>query len=119
MEKAKLVKWLGTDTHGINYLNKPEKLYLNNTNLQFALSTQPDKGNIRETFFLNQLSANHFVSYSSKGDFIVDGEQVFEIGGRTKTSKQIVDTHSSFIAADDIEYSLDNKIPLWLFGFLY
>lgn len=119
LEKAKLIKWLGTDTHGINYLNKPEKLYLNNTNLQFALSPQPDKGSMRETFFLNQLSAQHFVSYSDKGDFVVDGEQTFEIGGKTKTGKQIIGVRDSFIAADDIEFSFDNKIPLWLFGFLY
>ncbi|MDD3859894.1 MAG: AAA family ATPase [Bacteroidales bacterium] len=119
LEKAQIIKWLGKDTMGINYLNKPEKLYLNNTNMNYALTDLPNQGNIRETFFLNQISAKHFVSYPSQGDFFVDGKYIFEIGGKNKSKKQILDLADSYIVADDIEYSFENKIPLWLFGFLY
>lgn len=119
LEKAQIIKWLGRDAMGINYLNKPEKLYLNNTNINYALTDLPNKGNIRETFFLNQISAKHFVSYSSQADFFVDGKYTFEIGGKNKSKKQILNLADSYIVADDIEYSFENKIPLWLFGFLY
>ncbi len=120
LEKARIVKWLVSNTYGINYLNKPDKLYLDNTNLAYAISTVlPDIGNLRETFFLNQLSAKHLVTYPKKADFLVDNQYTFEIGGKNKTQKQIQGTKNAFIAADDIEFGFENKIPLWLFGFLY
>lgn len=120
LEKAQIIKWLGRDTFGINYLNKPDKLYLNNTNLAYALGGQiQDKGNIRETFFLNQLSAKHQVTYPEKGDFLIDGKYIFEVGGRNKTQKQILDFENAYIAADGIEFPFANKFPLWIFGFLY
>lgn len=119
LEKAQIVKWLGKDTMGINYLNKPEKLYLNNTNINYALTDLPNIGNIRETFFLNQISAKHFVSYPRQGDFLADGKYTFEVGGENKSKKQIMNLKESYIVADNIEYSFENKIPLWLFGFLY
>ena len=120
LEKAGIVKWLTKDTHGINYLNKPDKLYLDNTNLMFSLAIEtPEKGNIRETFFLNQLKVKHHVSYPESGDFLVDNKYLFEVGGMSKTTKQIAGKKNAFIVADDIEYRNKNKIPLWLFGFLY
>ena len=120
LDKAQILKWLGSDTFGINYLNKPDKLYLGNTNLAFALSgDKNDIGNMRETFFLNQLSQNHKVSYPKKGDFLIDDKYLIEVGGKNKDYKQIAGIKNSFIAADDIEYGFGNKIPLWLFGFLY
>ena len=120
LEKAQIVKWLGRDSMGINYLNKPEKLYLNNTNLAYSFGDQfQDMGNIRETFFLNQLAVKHNVSYPEKGDFLIDGKFTFEVGGLNKTRKQIAGIENAFIAADNIEYSFENKIPLWAFGFLY
>jgi predicted AAA+ superfamily ATPase len=120
LEKAQILKWLGRDSFGINYLNKPDKLYLNNTNLAYALGVQqPDIGNLRETFFLNQLSVKHVVSYPEKGDFRVNDKYLFEVGGKSKTQKQIKGEENAFIVADDIEYAFGNKIPLWLFGFLY
>lgn len=119
LEKAQIIKWLGQDTMGINYLNKPEKLYLNNTNLNYVLTDLPNQGNIRETFFLNQISAKHFVSYPRQGDFVVDGKYIFEVGGKNKNKKQIMNLADSYIVADSIEYSFENKLPLWLFGFLY
>jgi len=120
LDKAQAIQLLGSDTNGINYLNKPDKIYLGNTNIAYALSDEnTDKGNLRETFFLNQLSQNNIVTYPKKGDFLVDDKYLFEIGGKDKTNKQIAGIENAFIAADDIEYGFKNKIPLWLFGFLY
>jgi predicted AAA+ superfamily ATPase len=120
LEKAEIVKWLTKDTFGINYLNKPDKLYLNNTNLMVALSNEkPDKGNLRETFILNQLSVKHKVSYPETGDFLIDGKYLIEVGGLSKKTKQIAGLENAFIAVDDIEFPDGRKIPLWLFGFLY
>jgi hypothetical protein len=120
LEKAQILKWLGKDSFGINYLNKPDKLYLNNTNLSYALADLlPDKGNLRETFFLNQVSQKHQVTYPEKGDFLVNGKFLFEIGGKNKTNKQIKDIKNAYIVKDDIEYGFENTIPLYLFGFLY
>ena len=119
LDKAHLVNRLYKDTKGISQLNKPQKIYLNNTNLSYALSEMPDKGNIRETFFYNQLSVKHSLTYPDKGDFTVDGKYVFEVGGKTKTMKQIAGLNNSFIAADNIEYRYENKIPLWVFGLMY
>jgi predicted AAA+ superfamily ATPase len=120
LEKAEIVNWLTKDTFGINYLNKPDKLYLNNTNLMYALASEkPNIGNIRETFFFNQLRVNHKVSYPENGDFLIDDKYLFEIGGQNKSQKQIDGIENAFIAADGIEYSVGNKIPLWLFGFMY
>ncbi len=120
LEKSEIVTWLTKDTFSINYLNKPDKLYLNNSNLMYALASEkPNNGNIRETFFLNQLRTKHKVSYPEKGDFLIDEKYLFEIGGQNKTQKQIAGIENAFIAADGIEYSVGNKIPLWLFGFLY
>lgn len=120
LDKAQILKLLSTDTIGINYLNKPEKVYLQNTNIAYALANlHADKGNLRETFFLNQLSLQHHVTYPKQGDFLVDGKYLFEVGGKNKTGEQIKSLDNAYIAADDIEYGFRNKIPLWMFGFLY
>jgi len=120
LHNAHILKWLGRDAWGINFLNKPDKLFLENTNLAYALcDSLPEKGNLRESFFLNQLSVKHKVTYPEKGDFLIDGKYLFEVGGRNKTKKQIAGIENAYIAADDIEYGFENKIPLWLFGFLY
>jgi hypothetical protein len=74
---------------------------------------------LRESFFANQLNYRHSLNYAEKGDFLVDGKYTFEIGGKGKGQKQIKDLPDAFIAANDIEYGFQNKIPLWLFGFLY
>jgi hypothetical protein len=120
LEKADLLLLLQTDTFGVSKMNKPEKIYLNNPNLSYALSHGfVNSGNIRETFLFNQLKVGHEVLYSSAGDFLVDGKYTIEVGGKNKSSKQIAGTEHAFIASDNIEYSHFNKIPLWLFGFLY
>ena len=100
-------------------LSKPEKIYCDNTNLMYALVPRIDKGTARETFFLNQLSKDHSVSYSGTGDFLVDGKYVFEVGGAGKGFGQIKDVPNSYVANDDTEIGIGKKIPLWMFGLLY
>jgi len=120
LEKAHLISLLRSNTKGISKMAKPDKIYLNNNNLMFAL--QPglvNPGTTRETFFQNQLSVKHKIDLPQKGDFIVDGKYVFEIGGKNKTQKQIIDIPNAFIVPDNLEYGYRNRIPLWLFGFLY
>lgn len=120
LEKADLLMLLQTDAFGINKMNKPEKVYLNNPNLISTLTnSSANTGTSRETFFFNQLRVGHSVNWSKSGDFIIDGNIIFEIGGKNKTRKQIVGIENSFVAADNIEFAYQNKIPLWLFGFLY
>ena len=104
---------------GDSIFSKPSKLYLNNTNLLYAYCDNIEIGTIRETFFTNQLKTNHKINYSKIGDFLVDEKYIFEIGGKNKSFKQIKDIENSFVIADDIEVGFGNKIPLWLFGFLY
>lgn len=120
LEESGLTKHLYKASFGISKLQKPNKIYLENTNLVYALSpSNANIGNIRETFFLNQLKHLHQVNYSKETDFIVNNEFHFEISGKNKTKKQIQDLSNAYIIADDIEYGFQNKIPLWLFGFLY
>ncbi len=120
LEKAQIVKWIGKDAQGINYLNKPEKLYLQNTNLIYALAQSlTNQGNVGETFFLNQLMVGNTVTYPDKGDFLVNDKFLFEVGGKSKTQKQIEGIQNAFIIKDDFEYASENIIPLWMFGMLY
>jgi uncharacterized protein len=120
LEKADLLVLLQTSTQGISKMNKPEKIYLNNPNLVYSLAENlSNQGTLRETFFLNQLQVLHKISWSEKSDFLVNDKYTFEIGGKNKNRKQITGIESSFVAADNIEYAQQNKIPLWLFGFLY
>ncbi|WP_457743568.1 AAA family ATPase [Sulfurimonas sp.] len=109
------------DAHGKgdNVFSKPAKLYLNNPNLNNCYCMESEKGTIREEFFLGMLSQNYKISYPKYGDFMVDEKFLFEVGGKDKSFKQIKDIPTSFVVADDIELGFKNKIPLWLFGFLY
>ncbi len=102
-----------------NIFTKPNKLYLNNTNLNNYYCDSLDIGTMREQFFATQARVNHKLSYPQKGDFLIDDQYIFEIGGKNKSFSQIKDMPNSFVAADDIEVGFGNKIPLWLFGFLY
>ena len=116
LDSAGLIRLLMKNELAIKNMDKADKIYLENTNLMYLNNS--DMGNVRETFFANQLG-NITEIYSGKnGDFIV-GEFVFEIGGAKKSFEQIKDMPNSYIAADDIEVGVGNKIPLWLFGFLY
>jgi predicted AAA+ superfamily ATPase len=122
LQEADLTKNIYKDASGITRMQKPDKIFLENTNIAYAVNPfSPDTGNIRETFFLNQLQFHHKVSYPEKGDFIVDDQWLFEIGGKSKNLKQLYNwqKENAFAAIDDIEYGNDQRIPLWLFGFLY
>ncbi len=120
IDKARLISLVNKSNKGISVLTKPEKIYLNNSNLIAAIgNNNVNIGNIRETFFYNQLNVLHKVNLSDKGDFLVNDKFTFEIGGVNKTKKQIRGIPNSYIVKDDIEYGAGNIIPLWLFGFLY
>jgi len=120
LEEIVLTRNLFKDAGGISKLQKPSKVYLDNTNLIYTLAPESaNVGNIRETFFANQVGYSHQITYTSQGDFIVDDKALFEIGGRGKNSKQLSGGYNEFVVADDIEYGHNNTIPLWLFGFLY
>lgn len=119
LEEARLLNTLRQAGKGVSTLQKPDKIYLENTNLAYALRENPDVGSIRESFVLNQLvNADLEVSLPNKGDFLVD-DTVIEVGGKNKTAEQVKDLPKYRIATDDIETGFGNKIPLWLFGFLY
>ena len=105
---------------GLTRLQKPDKIYLENPNLMYSLAEgMPQAGSVRETFFANQLRRGHRVNVAGQGDFLVDGKYIFEVGGEKKGTRQIADLDHAYIAADNLEYGFGNKIPLWLFGFLY
>jgi len=120
LEKAQLLSLLQASTKGIQKMAKPDKIYLNNTNLMAAISPGvQDTGTKRETFFLNQLHHHHKIELPKEGDFLVNDRYIFEIGGKNKTLAQVAGKTNALIAADNIETGYDKKIPLWLFGFLY
>jgi len=120
LNDAGVFKMLHKDSFGISLLQKPEKIFLENTNYLYAIKfASQNIGSVRETFFLNQLSQNHQVTYPQIGDFLVDKKNLFEIGGKNKNTHQIKSQENAFIASDDIEIGYKNKIPLYLFGFLY
>ncbi len=104
---------------GIKKISVPAKIYLNNTNLLYAYCQNAKKGTIRETFFANQVSQRSKLNISKQGDFTIDEKYRVEIGGKNKSFKQIKDLPLSFVVADEIESGKGNKIPLWLFGFVY
>jgi hypothetical protein len=119
--RADLLLMLRQDSTPTGYLTKPEKLFLHNSSLAWALSAngKPDIGSVRETFFINQLSCLHRVTLPKTGDFLVNNQFTFEIGGANKTSIQIRETNESFVVQDNIEIGFYQTIPLWIFGFLY
>ncbi len=120
LHNAHIVTWLSSSASGINFMNKPDKLYLQNTNIAFALSNNTNIGTARETFLLSQLLVDHKVNYPKlSGDFLVDNQLLFEVGGKNKGKKQIEGYENAYIIADDIEIGFGNRIPLWLFGFMY
>jgi uncharacterized protein len=120
LEKARLIKLVNQPEKHISRLQKPDKLFLDNPNLFYALNPEMvNIGNLRESFALSQLSANHEVFLHDKADFLVDSKFVIEIGGKNKDNKQVRDFDSSFVFPDDIEIGHHNRIPLWLLGFLY
>lgn len=119
MERAGMIAQLRDAVGGIRGLGKTEKIYLDNTNLIYVLAPKrADIGNVRETFFMNQLRVVGDVMCSPVSDFLVDG-MTFEIGGRKKGQKQISEIDNAYVVKDDIETGFANVIPLWAFGLLY
>jgi predicted AAA+ superfamily ATPase len=119
LHRAELLRHVTYEAKRFKNVQKPDKLYLSNTNLCNALCMESDIGSKREIFFANQLSFAHSIYYIDRGDFLVDEKFTVEIGGKNKGFKQIADIPNSFLACDDIEIGFGAKIPLWLFGFLY
>ena len=104
----------------ISRLQKPDKIFLDNPNLFYALNPEMvNPGSLRETFALNQLSVKHEVNLHEQADFLADHQFIIEIGGKNKENRQVRNLEHSFIFQDDIEIGHHNKIPLWLLGFLY
>ena len=119
LNRAKIFTTLKPKIKGDNIFTKPDKIYLNNTNLHFAYCSRSSIGTLREVFVASMLQNRHSIEVAKKGDFLVDDKYIFEVGGKSKKYKQIKDIQNSFVVADDIEIGSGNKIPLWLFGFLY
>ncbi|MGN6493534.1 MAG: ATP-binding protein [Agriterribacter sp.] len=119
LEDLRIINNLYHSASGIGALQKPEKIFLHHPNLQYALAySGTNIGNIRESFFVNQVAAIKTVTYTSEGDFAVDRD-MFEVGGKDKQQQQVKNFKQSFVAADGIEIGHEHKIPLWMFGLLY
>ena len=119
MEQAGMIGQLRDDTGGIRGVGKVEKVYLDNTTMAYLLGSKiTDVGNIRETFFYNQMRVVSDVISSRISDFEIDGK-TFEVGGKNKGKKQIAEAKEGYVVKDDIEYGSDNIIPLWAFGLMY
>jgi len=121
LEDAGVILSVSKSGKGLREMEKPEKIYLNNPNLYHALASgkEPDKGAMRETFLLAMLRTGHHVSVPAKGDFLVNDEVTLEVGGKSKDGGQIRNLENAWLALDDMEIGNRNRIPLWLFGFLY
>lgn len=120
LTEAKLIDSLYKESKGLSSLQKPDKIFLENTNLMYLYQGKnTGEGNIRETFLVNQLSYSQTVEFSESSDFFVNNKYTIECGGKSKTGEQIKNLENAFIAADGIETGSGSKIPLWLFGFLY
>lgn len=119
LQRAGLLHLLSTEMKEFGNLVKPDKIFLYDPNMMYALGDNANTGTVRETFFINQLSAIATVNYPRKGDFLVNHKHLFEVGGKGKKFDQIKDIPASYLAIDDTEIGHGNRIPLWLFGFLY
>ena len=119
LQAAGLIRLLGAKSNGVSIISKPEKLYLDNTNLFSIFCDTPKEGTVRETFFASQLAYEHRLNYPKQGDFMIDERYVFEIGGAGKRDSQIKNVPQSYVVADNIEIGAFKTVPLWLFGFLY
>jgi predicted AAA+ superfamily ATPase len=117
--QAELIALLSQEASGNQILRKPEKIYMDNTNLLNCFDMIPEPGTVRETFFYNQTRMTNKPVWSKTGDFLLDNQWVFEVGGKNKKGKQIDNLDNAFRALDGIETGYGNIIPLWLLGFLY
>lgn len=126
LDDAGLIKLLMRNALAMKSIDKPEKIYLANPNLMYT--KEPDIGNLRETFFVNQVDNYYKIKRSlsddsifagKNGDFYCEEKYTFEVGGKKKGFSQIKDTPDSYVVSDDLEIGIGHKIPLWLFGFMY
>jgi predicted AAA+ superfamily ATPase len=120
IHEAQLIFEAYQDVKGVTKLQKPDKIFMENSNLMYTLrGDSVEIGHVRETFFANQLKHSHLVELAGKSDFHIDKKYTFEIGGKNKSEEQIAGTQNAYLALDNIEYGFKNHIPLWMFGFLY
>lgn len=119
LDKAQILTLLSSKAKSYKYLYKPDKIFLNNTNLMNALCPNVDKGNERETFFVCQMHVTKDVKKPKNGDFLIDDKYLFEVGGKNKTFDQIADIPNSYLAIDNTEVGFGCRIPLWMFGLSY
>lgn len=119
LEKGAMLGQLKTRAKAVMQMSSPDKLFLDNPNLMYAFNRHPETGTVRETFFYNQVGRVHELNAPKQGDFLIDGTHTIEVGGADKSFEQIKDLPDSYLAIDDVEFGRENKIPLWLFGFLY
>ena len=128
LQDARLLNLVRSQGRGYEVLTKPEKILLENSNLMYAITDKVNTGTLRELFFVNQIRnadtlhpglVDSSVELSGRGDFIVQSRHTFEIGGKGKSFRQISGMDDAFVVSDDIEVGFKNKLPLWLFGFLY
>lgn len=119
LHDLRAITLLSSATKGISQLQKPEKIFLYHPNLHYAFSARPETGSMRESFFANQVSSVLPLNYSPHADFLVNKQWTFEVGGPDKTLRPMKAMKQAYIAADGIEIGFNQKIPLWLFGFLY
>ena len=120
LQKGRIIRMVSVTSRGEAIIKKPEKIYLDNPNMFKVLCKTPDIGTLRESFFSGIVcNAGHSITASKKGDFIIDEKFTIEVGGKSKCFKQIKDMSNSYVVADDMEVGSGNKIPLYLFGFLY
>ena len=120
LRRAELLHLLYSDNKSVTKMQKPDKIYLHNPNLFYAIGQQNQIGTLRECFVVNQLATSHSVEYGkANGDFLIDGKITFEVGGQNKTFDQIANMPNSFILADMMEFPIGNKLPLWIVGMTY
>jgi predicted AAA+ superfamily ATPase len=120
LEQAKIISLLYPSGNSTAVLQKPEKIFLNNTTLLSSLAEEEvSVGTLRETFLLSQIAPFYKISMPKKGDFLVSGKYTFEVGGKGKGTKQIEGIDNAWLVKDDIEYPISNALPLWMFGLLY
>jgi predicted AAA+ superfamily ATPase len=128
LEMGSLINSVNQKARGYGVVSKPDKLLMYNTNLMHAISHNADKGTQREAFFVNQIKSADYntpkliderILLAQEGDFLIEGRYTVEVGGKGKSFDQVKEVEDAYIAADDIEVGFGNKIPLWLFGFMY
>ena len=120
MQRAELLNLLYADNKSVTKMQKPDKIFIHNPNMLLALGDNCPIGTLRECFVVNQLRVNHQVEYSKNaGDFKVDGKITFEVGGEGKTFEQIAGMPDSYVLADNMEFPVGKKLPIWLVGLTY